>query len=89
VISGGAYIVRFTLGCFDLCVVLMLCHYREKFVQFEAYAEKLSAEAIDLRTKINKEQRESRRLTSIVTMTAQEKAKLQARTSSLQTFLMI
>ncbi|KAG8805432.1 hypothetical protein FRC19_007886, partial [Serendipita sp. 401] len=34
-------------------------------------------EAVDLRTKINKEQRESRRLTSLVTLTAQEKAKLQ------------
>ncbi|CAG7852425.1 SubName: Full=Uncharacterized protein {ECO:0000313/EMBL:CCA70849.1} [Serendipita indica DSM 11827] len=52
--------------------------WREKFVQFEAYAEKLSGEAIDLRAKINKEQRESRRLTSLVTLTAQEKAKLQA-----------
>ncbi|KIM25078.1 hypothetical protein M408DRAFT_26482 [Serendipita vermifera MAFF 305830] len=51
--------------------------WREKFVQFEAYAEKLSTEAIDLRNKINKEQRESRRLTSLVTMTAQEKQKLQ------------
>jgi NTP pyrophosphatase (non-canonical NTP hydrolase) len=50
---------------------------REKFVQFEAYAEKLSAEAVELRNKINKEQRESRRLTSLVTMTAQEKLKLQ------------
>lgn len=54
--------------------------WREKFVQFEAYAEKLSTEAIDLRNKINKEQRESRRLTSIVSLTTQEKAKLQMRT---------
>jgi nicotinamide N-methyltransferase len=57
-----------------------LSPFRDKFVQFEAYAEKLSSEAVDLRNKINKEQRESRRLTSLVTMTAQEKAKLQART---------
>jgi chromosome segregation ATPase len=54
--------------------------WREKFVQFEAYAEKLSTEAVELRNKINKEQRESRRLTSIVTMTSQEKARLQLRT---------
>ena len=53
--------------------------FREKFVQFEAYAEKLSTEAVDLRNKISKEQRESRRLTSLVTMTAQEKLKLQIR----------
>ncbi|KAG8803291.1 hypothetical protein FRC17_006213, partial [Serendipita sp. 399] len=52
--------------------------WREKFIQFEAYAEKLSTEAVDLRTKINREQRESRRLTSLVTLTAQEKAKLQS-----------
>lgn len=69
-----------------MCILLVVLDgadtsfVRDKFVQFEAYAEKLSAEAIDLRNKINKEQRESRRLTSIVTMTAQEKAKLQART---------
>ncbi|PVF93803.1 hypothetical protein CPB86DRAFT_767097, partial [Serendipita vermifera] len=50
--------------------------WREKFVQFEAYADKLSNEAIELRNRINKEQRESRRLTSLVTLTAQEKAKL-------------
>ena len=50
--------------------------WREKFVTFEQYAEKLSNEATDLRGKIGKEQRESKRLTSLVTMTAQEKAKL-------------
>ena len=50
--------------------------WREKFVTFEQYAEKLSGEATDLRAKIGKEQRESKRLTSLVTMTAQEKAKL-------------
>ena len=50
--------------------------WREKFVTFEQYAEKLSNEATDLRAKIGKEQRESKRLTSLVTMTAQEKAKL-------------
>jgi NTP pyrophosphatase (non-canonical NTP hydrolase) len=58
---------------------LNVCTNREKFVQFEAYAEKLSTEAVELRNKINKEQRESRRLTSLVTMTAQEKLKLQIR----------
>jgi len=50
--------------------------WREKFVTFEQYAEKLSGEATDLRAKIGKEQRESKRLTSLVSMTAQEKAKL-------------
>ena len=50
--------------------------WREKFVTFEQYAEKLSGEATELRAKIGKEQRESKRLTSLVTMTAQEKAKL-------------
>ena len=50
--------------------------WREKFITFEQYAEKLSGEATDLRAKIGKEQRESKRLTSLVTMTAQEKAKL-------------
>ncbi|PVF90992.1 hypothetical protein CPB86DRAFT_820869 [Serendipita vermifera] len=53
--------------------------WREKFVQFEAYADKLSNGVIELRNRINKEQRESRHLTSLVTLTAQEKAKLQQR----------
>ena len=56
--------------------------WREKFVQFEKYAEKLSAESSDLRHKINKEQRESRRLSGLVSVTAQEKVKLQQRTFS-------
>lgn len=53
--------------------------WRDKFVSFEQYAEKLSIEAGDLRTKINKEQRETKRLSSVITMTAVEKAKLQNR----------
>jgi EEF1A N-terminal glycine/lysine methyltransferase len=53
--------------------------WRDKFVSFEQYAEKLSTEANDLRAKINKEQRETKRLSSMVTMTAQEKLKLQTR----------
>lgn len=53
--------------------------WRDKFVSFEQYAEKLSVEASDLRSKINKEQRETKRLSSMVTMTAAEKAKLQSR----------
>ena len=53
--------------------------WREKFVTFEKYAEKLSAESAELRAKINKEQRESRRLSGLVSVTAQEKIKLQAR----------
>ncbi|KZT02704.1 uncharacterized protein LAESUDRAFT_684942, partial [Laetiporus sulphureus 93-53] len=52
--------------------------WRDKFVTFEQYAEKLSVEASDLRSKINKEQRETKRLSSMVTMTTAEKAKLQS-----------
>lgn len=51
--------------------------WRDKFVTFEQYAEKLSVEASDLRSKINKEQKETKRLSSMITMTAAEKAKLQ------------
>ncbi|KAK0465029.1 DENN domain-containing protein [Desarmillaria tabescens] len=51
--------------------------WRDKFVTFEQYAEKLSAEANQLRAKINKEQRETKRLSGLVTLTAVEKNKLQ------------
>ncbi|KAI0756974.1 AEX-3 domain-containing protein [Daedaleopsis nitida] len=51
--------------------------WRDKFVTFEQYAEKLSVEAGDLRAKINKEQRETKRLSSMITLTAAEKSKLQ------------
>ncbi|RXW22953.1 hypothetical protein EST38_g2921 [Candolleomyces aberdarensis] len=51
--------------------------WRDKFSTFEQYAEKLSVEANQLRTKINKEQRETKRLSGLVTLTAAEKAKLQ------------
>ncbi|KAH7345056.1 AEX-3 domain-containing protein [Rhizoctonia solani] len=50
--------------------------WREKFVAFEGYAEKLSAEAAELRQKVGKEQRESRRLSGLVNVSAQEKEKL-------------
>lgn len=53
--------------------------WRDKFVTFEQYAEKLSAEANQLRTKINKEQRETKRLSGLVTLTTAEKTKLQTR----------
>ncbi|KIK93749.1 hypothetical protein PAXRUDRAFT_786486 [Paxillus rubicundulus Ve08.2h10] len=53
--------------------------WRDKFVTFEQYAEKLSVEAEQLRGKIGKEQRETRRLSGLVTLTATEKAKLQTR----------
>ena len=53
--------------------------WRDKFVTFEQYAEKLSAEANQLRAKINKEQRETKRLSGLVTLTAAEKARLQNR----------
>lgn len=55
--------------------------WRDKFVTFEQYAEKLSAEANQLRAKINKEQRETKRLSGLVTLTAVEKSKLQNRKS--------
>ncbi|KAF8324720.1 AEX-3 domain-containing protein [Cantharellus anzutake] len=47
--------------------------WRQKFVSFEEYAEALSSEAAELRAKINKEQRESKRLSAQVTITSQEK----------------
>ena len=51
--------------------------WRDKFVTFEQYAEKLSSETNQLRTKVNKEQRETKRLSGLVTSTAVEKSKLQ------------
>ena len=60
--------------------------WRDKFVTFEQYAEKLSAEAQQLRTKINKEQREAKRLSGLVTLTAVEKTKLQTRKFALASF---
>lgn len=56
--------------------------WRDKFVTFEQYAEKLSAEANQLRAKINKEQRETKRLSGLVSLTAAEKSKLQNRESN-------
>lgn len=53
--------------------------WRDKFVTFEQYAEKLSLEAGELRSKINREQRETKRLSGLVTMTTVEKTKLQNR----------
>lgn len=53
--------------------------WRQKFVAFEGYAEKLSAEAGELRAKINKEQRESKRLSGLVGIAAHEKHMLQQR----------
>lgn len=57
--------------------------WREKFVTFEQYAEKLSVEASELRSKIGKEQRETKRLSSVITLTTVEKTKLQTRESSI------
>lgn len=51
--------------------------WRDKFVTFEQHAEKLSSEAHDLRSKIGKEQRETKRLSSIVNTTTAEKSKLE------------
>jgi hypothetical protein len=50
--------------------------WRQKFVSFEEYAETLSAEAAELRAKIGKEQRESKRLSGLVQLTAHEKEEL-------------
>ncbi|KAG9314368.1 DENN domain-containing protein [Chiua virens] len=58
--------------------------WRDKFVTFEQYAEKLSVEAEQLRGKIGKEQRETKRLSGLVTLTAAEKAKLQNRLSDTE-----
>lgn len=55
--------------------------WRDKFVSFEQYAEKLSQEASELRAKINKEQRETKRLSSMVSTTAVENNKLESRKS--------
>ncbi len=60
--------------------------WRDKFVTFEQYAEKLSAEATQLRAKINKEQRETKRLSGLVSMTTAEKAKLNNRTLTCPIF---
>ena len=62
--------------------------WRDKFVTFEQYAEKLSMEAGELRSKINKEQKETKRLSSMITMTAAEKAKLQSRKCASGMFLL-
>ncbi|TFK30441.1 DENN domain-containing protein [Coprinopsis marcescibilis] len=51
--------------------------WRDKFSTFEQYAEKLSSEATQLRAKINKEQRETKRLSGLMTLTVAEKSKLQ------------
>jgi nicotinamide N-methyltransferase len=58
--------------------------WRDKFVTFEQYAERLSAEAGQLRSKIGKEQRETKRLSGLVNLTAAEKAKLQSRKHRLK-----
>lgn len=61
--------------------------WRDKFVTFEQYAEKLSVEAGELRAKINKEQRETKRLSGLVTLTASEKHRLESR--ALFSFLLL
>ncbi|KAF8573731.1 hypothetical protein K439DRAFT_1624855 [Ramaria rubella] len=52
--------------------------WREKFmfIRFKHYAEKLSDEATELCVKINKGRKESKRLSSLITLTAMEKYKL-------------
>lgn len=52
---------------------------------FEQYAERLSVEADQLRGKIGKEQKETKRLSGLVSLTAAEKAKLQLRECSYHT----
>ncbi|EIW86716.1 hypothetical protein CONPUDRAFT_46402 [Coniophora puteana RWD-64-598 SS2] len=51
--------------------------WRDKFVTFEQYAERLSTEASQLRGKIGKEQKETKRLSGMVTNATAEKGKLQ------------
>ncbi|KAF8574251.1 hypothetical protein K439DRAFT_1624461 [Ramaria rubella] len=52
--------------------------WREKFmfITFKHYVEKLSDEAAELHVKINKGRKESKRLSSLITLTAMEKYKL-------------
>ena len=50
---------------------------------FEQYAAKLSVEASDLRSKIGREQKETKRLSSMITLTTAEKTKRQDREWSL------
>ncbi|KDQ63546.1 hypothetical protein JAAARDRAFT_29564 [Jaapia argillacea MUCL 33604] len=52
--------------------------WRDKFVTFEQYAEKLSVEAGELRSKIGREQKETKRLSGIINLTTVEKNKLQS-----------
>jgi EEF1A N-terminal glycine/lysine methyltransferase len=56
--------------------------WRDKFMMFEQYAEKLSGEASELRGRIGKEQKESKRLSGIVHSTTAEKTKLNQSTSA-------
>ena len=54
------------IGCLTRQLNFLLTEsdlWREKFVTFEQYAEKLSSEATDLRVKISKEQQESGSIT--------------------------
>lgn len=57
--------------------------WRDKFITFESYAEKLSLEASDLRQKMTRERGEAKRLSGLVTSTSVEKAQLQSRKSRL------
>ncbi|KAG2738586.1 hypothetical protein P692DRAFT_20924000 [Suillus brevipes Sb2] len=58
--------------------------WRDKFVMFEQYAERLSAKAGQLRSKIGKEQRETKHLSGLVHLTAAEKAKLQTQLRDME-----
>ncbi|KAF8573133.1 hypothetical protein K439DRAFT_1625287 [Ramaria rubella] len=59
-----------------LMTELDLWRERFMFIMFKHYAEKLSDEATELRVKINKGRKESKRLSSLITLTAMEKYKL-------------
>ncbi|KAF8578528.1 hypothetical protein K439DRAFT_1621252 [Ramaria rubella] len=60
-----------------LMTKLDLWHEKFMFITFEHYAEKLSDEATELCVKINKGWKESKRLSSLITLTAMEKYKLE------------
>ncbi|KAF8576842.1 hypothetical protein K439DRAFT_1536047 [Ramaria rubella] len=59
-----------------LMTELDLWHEKFMFITFKHYAEKLSDEAAELRVKINKGWKESKRLSSLITLTVMEKYKL-------------
>ncbi|GMK57249.1 hypothetical protein CspeluHIS016_0400830 [Cutaneotrichosporon spelunceum] len=59
-------------------------HWKQKFEMFEKYAERLTQESNDLKGKIDKEQREARRLSNINTEQSKMNAELQQKLSQTE-----